>query len=261
MNDEVSTVQGSVIVGGDSSINAMAGDGEPLVIHQDKEHTPLSVIPALYTKLLLLVSLVSGGFLIPVFHHVFNHVTDAFSWLQYVHVIVWAITLVLTWYIKAEHKSSRILGYHEFYNSTRHLHRITFYVLSGGNVLLIILGNLVNDYCLEDPLSSCSVNLDLSPVNYQQIIFLLEICTAVPFVIKHIVLVARFNAAGLIPDVLAEDMALRFNTSDSYVGVRGPSSCEWVLERQADLLQVLRHRNSILTQQLYALTQQIQQQA
>ncbi|XP_071521107.1 transmembrane protein 192 [Panulirus ornatus] len=203
------------------------------------------------------VVLPAGGFLVPVLHHI-DTGTDAFSALQYLHVIIWGLVLVLTWYIKAEHKNSRILGYHDFYNLTRHLHRITFYILSGGNVILIVLGSLVKDYCLGNSSSRCSLSTSLSPVNFQQIIFILEIFLAVPFVIKHIVDVVRFNIAGAPPDTLAEDVALRYTPPNSYLGIRGPSNLEWVLERQADLLQVLRHRNSVLTQQIYLLSQQIQ---
>lgn len=245
------------IGGGEGSINTTTGDHEPLIIGQEQNHYPLPVVPALYGKLLLLILLPAGGFLVPVLYHGDGEgKTDSFSALQYLHVIIWALTMVLTWYIKAEHKKSRILGYHDFYNSTRHLHRITFYILSGGNVLLIILGCLVKDYCIGDSTSSCSLNISLTSVNYQQIFFILEIILSIPFVIKHIVEVVRFNAAELPPDTLAEDLSFRFTRPDSYVGVRGPSNLEWVLERQADLLQVLRHRNTILTQQIYALSQQ-----
>ncbi|XP_045596955.1 transmembrane protein 192-like [Procambarus clarkii] len=250
--------QGSVVIGDDVHVNSAAGDEELLIIGQEHHHYPLPIIPALYTKLLILIVLPAGGFLVPVFQHSSPGTTDAFSALQYLHVVIWGFVMALTWYIKAEHKKSRILGYHDFYNMTRHLHRVTFYILSGGNVILIVLGSLVKDYCLGDSTSSCSMEISLTPVNYQQIIFIMEIFFAIPFVIKHIVDVVRFNVADSPPDTLAEDVALRFTHPDSYVGVRGPSNLEWVLERQADLLQVLRYRNSVLTQQVYMLSQQIQ---
>ncbi|KAG7163989.1 transmembrane protein 192-like [Homarus americanus] len=258
MSEEQTNSHGSVVVGGDVSINTAAGDQEQLIVGQEHHHYPLPVIPALYAKLLLLIVLPAGGFLVPVLHRV-DTGTDAFSALQYLHVIIWGFVMMLTWYIKAEHKKSRILGYHDFYNTTRHLHRITFYILSGGNVILIVLGSVVKDYCLGNSSSRCSLAISLTPVTYQQIIFFLEIFFAIPFVIKHIVDVVRFNIAEAPPDTLAEDVALRFTHPDSYVGVRGPSNLERVLERQADLLQVLRHRNSVLTRQVYLLSQQIHQ--
>ncbi|KAK8721377.1 hypothetical protein OTU49_012804, partial [Cherax quadricarinatus] len=257
MSQEHFNSHGSVGAGGDS-INTLSGDQEQLIVGLEHHHYPLPVIPALYTKLLLLVMLPAGGFLVPVFHHSGSG-TDAFSVLQYLHVVIWACVMVLTWYIKAEHKKSRIFGYHDFYNLTRHLHRITFYILSGGNVILIVVGSLVKDYCLGDSISSCSLEISLTPVNYQQIIFIMEVFFAIPFVIKHIVDVVRFNVAAAPPDTLAEDVALRLTHPDSYVGVRGASNLECVLEHQADLLQVLRHRNSVLTRQVYMLSQQIQQ--
>ncbi|XP_045126873.1 transmembrane protein 192-like [Portunus trituberculatus] len=250
-----------VVVGVDGVTNSMLGDQDVLVVTQKHQHYPLPIIPALYCKLLLLVRLPSPillrGFLMPVFHNEETG-TSSFSGLQYLHVCVWAVIMLLTWYIKGEHKNSRILGYHDFYNSTRHLHRTTFYITSGGNVILMVLACLVRDYCMGGSASRCSVNISLSPVNYQQIIFLLEVVIAIPFVIKHIVFVVRFNAAAP-PDTLADDLAFRISGPESYVGVRGPSSLEWVLERQADLLQVLRHRNSLLTQQVFSLTQQLEQ--
>ncbi|KAG0713921.1 Transmembrane protein 192 [Chionoecetes opilio] len=234
------------------------GDEEVLVVGQKHQHYPLPVIPALYCKLMIVVALPAGGFLLPVFHGQ-DAKTDSFSGLQYLHVSLWAVVMLLTWYIKGQHKNSRILGYHDFYNSTRHLHRTSFYIMSGANVILMVVGCLVRDYCLGGPSARCSVGISLSPVNYQQIVFLLEVVTAIPFIIKHIVLVVRFNAAAAPPDTLADDLALRISGPESYVGVRGPSSLEWVLERQADLLQVLRHRNALLTQQVYSLTQQLEQ--
>ncbi|XP_063849308.1 transmembrane protein 192-like isoform X2 [Scylla paramamosain] len=247
-----------VAVGVEGVTNNIMGDQEVLVVTQKHQHYPLPIIPALYSKLLLLVVLPVGGFLMPVFHNEETG-TSSFSGLQYLHVCVWAVVMLLTWYIKGEHKNSRILGYHDFYNSTRHLHRTTFYIMSGGNVILMVLACLVRDYCMGGSVSRCSVNISLSPVNYQQITFLLEVVIAIPFVIKHIVFVVRFNAAAAPPDTLADDLAFRISGPESYVGVRGPSSLEWVLERQADLLQVLRHRNSLLSQQVFSLTQQLEQ--
>lgn len=247
-----------VAVGVENATTNGTGDQEVLVVGQRHEHYPLPIIPALYCKVLLLVVLPVGGFLLPVFHADGSKM-DTFSGLQYLHVCLWAMVMLLTWYIKGEHKNSRILGYHDFYNSTRHLHRTTFYIMSGSNVLLMVLGSLVRDYCLGGATARCSVNISLSPVNYQQIIFLLEVFIAVPFVIKHIVMVVRFNVVAAPPDTLAEDLALRISGPESYVGVRGPSSLEWVLERQADLLQVLRHRNALLTHQVYTLTQQLEE--
>ncbi|KAK4292981.1 hypothetical protein Pmani_034290 [Petrolisthes manimaculis] len=255
------TSASTVVVGGEGSVNPGFGDEEPLVmVGSQDHHHPLPVIPALYTKLLLMVILTASGFLIPVFHTKETG-TDSFSVLQYLHIIIWAIVTVLTWYIKAEHKKSRIIGYHNFYNLTRHLHRSTFYILSGGNVLLVVVGSLVSDYCLGGSSSRCSTMMPLSPVNYQQFIFIIEVAMAIPFIVKHIVDVVRFNMAAAPPDSLADDLALRLSSPDSYVGVRGPSDPELVLERQADLLQVLRYRNSVLTQQVYTLTQQLQNTA
>lgn len=64
---------------------------------------------------------------------------------------------------------------------------ITFFVfLFTGNVILIVIGCVVKDYCLGGSSDTCSLNLGLTPVNYQQVIFILEIFCAIPFVIKHI---------------------------------------------------------------------------
>lgn len=64
---------------------------------------------------------------------------------------------------------------------------ISFFVfLFTGNVILIVIGCLVKDYCLGGSSDTCSLNLGLTPVNYQQVIFILEIFCAIPFVIKHI---------------------------------------------------------------------------
>ncbi|XP_076043042.1 transmembrane protein 192 isoform X3 [Oratosquilla oratoria] len=205
------------------------------------------------------VGLLCGCFLIPAFHHVVAHVSSAFSAIQYLHVIVWAIDLILTWYIKAEHKHSRLLGYADFYKYTRHYHRLTFYILSSGHVVLIIIASVTADYCLQDALSACSTGVSLAPVNYQQIIIVIEVACAVPFVIKHIVEVGRFNQREDPPDVLAGDVSYQLHGPQYVLRLRDDDEVLKVLERQADLIQGLKYRNAVLNQRVYALSQQLQQ--
>lgn len=47
--------QANTVEAGDFSINTVGGDQEKLIVGQEEHHYPLPVIPALYSKLLLLV--------------------------------------------------------------------------------------------------------------------------------------------------------------------------------------------------------------
>ncbi|XP_076043041.1 transmembrane protein 192 isoform X2 [Oratosquilla oratoria] len=218
--------EGNYIIGQNTEDPAHSADDRPLVqeenfvFQRDEIYQTLPIIPALYVKLLV---------------------------------------MILTWYIKAEHKHSRLLGYADFYKYTRHYHRLTFYILSSGHVVLIIIASVTADYCLQDALSACSTGVSLAPVNYQQIIIVIEVACAVPFVIKHIVEVGRFNQREDPPDVLAGDVSYQLHGPQYVLRLRDDDEVLKVLERQADLIQGLKYRNAVLNQRVYALSQQLQQ--
>lgn len=59
-------------------------------------------------------------------------------------------------------------------------------MICAGNVLLVVVGSLVSDYCLDGAQSRCSKIMPMSPVNYQQFTFIIEVAVAIPFIVKHI---------------------------------------------------------------------------
>lgn len=122
--------------------------------------------------------------------------------------------------------------------------------------MLVVMGSLVKDLCLGTATDPCSITLPLSPTNYQQVIFVIEAILAVPFLMKHMSEVMRFNLASQPPDSIADDVALRFTRTDAYVGVRGSNVFEVTLERQADLIESLLDRNRTLTELVSVLERQ-----
>ncbi|KAL7648173.1 UNVERIFIED_CONTAM: hypothetical protein RMT77_000076 [Armadillidium vulgare] len=234
----------------------LSSDDRCLLINLEGSHYPLNVVIPLYGVLILLISLLTGGFLLPVFYQNETfYSTDTFSSVIYFHIIVWVFITLLTWFVKAEHKTSRILGYHEFYDSTRHLHRVPFYLLSGGNVLMLIVSCVTHNFCLGGGVSPCSDHISLTPVNYLQILICIEVAIGLPLLTKHIVEVYRFNQKRLPPDVFRGYAPHLLDNSDVIVGTSGRVNVERILSQQADQLMTLNHRNELLCQQLHTLIQ------
>lgn len=55
-----------------------------------------------------------------------------------------------------------------------------------GNVLMLIMSCVTHNFCLGGAVSPCGINLDLTPLNYLQIILVLEVALILPLLTKHI---------------------------------------------------------------------------
>merc|ERR1712179_3086 len=113
---------------------------------------------------------------------------DPFSILIYSHTFYWVCHLFADQYLKHHHRRARLLGYLEFYIKTKNLRRSPFYIISGGNAILLITSTALNDSCY--PKENCPkwVNIELL-----RAIICLE-CMIVSFMwTKYIVAIKKFK--------------------------------------------------------------------
>ncbi|RXG69711.1 hypothetical protein Avbf_09608 [Armadillidium vulgare] len=73
----------------------LSSDDRCLLINLEGSHYPLNVVIPLYGVLILLISLLTGGFLLPVFYQNETfYSTDTFSSVIYFHIIVWVFITI-----------------------------------------------------------------------------------------------------------------------------------------------------------------------
>merc|ERR1712179_705056 len=121
---------------------------------------------------------------------------DPFSILIYSHTFYWVCHLFADQYLKHHHRRARLLGYLEFYIKTKNLRRSPFYIISGGNAILLITSTALNDSCY--PKENCPkwVNIELL-----RAIICLE-CMIVSFMwTKYIVAIKKFKKDNQRPDI------------------------------------------------------------
>merc|ERR1712179_338200 len=121
---------------------------------------------------------------------------DPFSILIYSHTFYWVCHLFADQYLKHHHRRARLLGYLEFYIKTKNLRRSPFYIISGGNAILLITSTALNDSCY--PKENCPkwVNIELL-----RAIICLE-CLIVSFLwTKYIVAIKKFKKDNQRPDI------------------------------------------------------------
>jgi len=129
---------------------------------------------------------------------------DPFSILIYSHTFYWGCHLTADQYLKYHHRQARLLGYLEFYINTKNLRRSPFYMISGGNAILLITSTALSDSCY--PKENCPkwMNIELL-----RAIICLE-CMIVSFMwTKYIVAVKKFKKDNKKPDVYREEFRRR----------------------------------------------------
>jgi len=167
---------------------------------------------------------------------------DPFSILIYSHSFYWGCHLMGDQYLKYHHRRARLLGYLEFYIKTKNLRRSPFYLISGGNAILLITATILNDTCYQVPNCPKWVNIELL-----RAIICLE-CMTVSFMwTKYTVAVKKFKKDNKMPDVYREEFRRRVlnkgvdisGTSDQLLN--DPESRDEidVMELQSELLVCL----------------------
>jgi len=171
-----------------------------------------------------------------------NHCgVDPFSILIYSHSFYWVCHLIGDQYLKYHHRRARLLGYLEFYIKTKNLRRSPFYLISGGNAIILITATVLNDTCYQ--VANCPkwVNIELL-----RAIICLECMTVAFMWTKYIVAVKKFVKDNKRPDIYREEFRRRVlnkgidisGTSDQLNDSESRDEID-VMELQSELLVCL----------------------
>ncbi|XP_045569788.1 transmembrane protein 192 isoform X2 [Salmo salar] len=124
----------------------------------------------------------------------------------------------------------------------RTLKHLAFVIHSAGNTAVLVV-----------------MSADLSEANHLPVYLLLgilglELLVSLPCLVIYTVRVVRFNRDRAGPDVSQEEPSNSYNTTET--GFREGSSLEEVVEKQADLIDYLKHHNTLLSKRLLNMTTQ-----
>ncbi|XP_019718026.1 transmembrane protein 192 isoform X2 [Hippocampus comes] len=159
-------------------------------------------------------------------------------------VVLWVLVQAFTLCANYYHRQARNRGYLLFYRSTNRLKRLPLIVYSTGNVVVLII---------------MAARLPVAVYTYVLIgVLALELLVALPCLIYYAVKVRSFNTERAVPDVCREEYlrSLSGGSLPTETGFRERSSLEEVVEKQADLIEYLKHHNSLLSRRLLNLAAQ-----
>ncbi|XP_024115668.1 transmembrane protein 192 isoform X1 [Oryzias melastigma] len=166
------------------------------------------------------------------------------SIIVYAKVCLWVLVLVFSLCVHRHHDKVRSRGYLQFYRQTRRLKHLPFAIHSSGNALLLIV---------------LSARLSQTMLTYILLSILgLEFLLTFPCLLHYAVKVMQFNRERAAPDVNQEELSHSYSVTSQPIetGFRGASALEEVVEKQADLIEYLKDRNSLLSKRLLNLTAQ-----
>ncbi|KAF2359181.1 TMEM192 family [Trinorchestia longiramus] len=225
----------------------------------DRHHIPIPILPTLLAVTLVQVGLLVAVFVVPVFWNTLPASTNAFSVLQYLYVVCWALITALTWHIVDEFHRIWLLGYHHFHRSTQHLHSASFFIYTGGLMMFTVLGAAVRDYCPNGALSPCGEHITLAPVTYQQMIVVLLSLLSLLITLKLANEVYRFNQNEVPADVLVDDLGIRLSQASSYCGTGDVGAMRTVLDAQSSMINYLKTRLDVLNRQGMLLANELEE--
>ncbi|XP_076325098.1 transmembrane protein 192-like isoform X3 [Tachypleus tridentatus] len=180
--------------------------------------------------------------------------------LVYCHVVLWVFLFLGDLYLRYYHHMLYCYGCIKFYQTTKFLRRMVFYIISGGNVVLLVIVTVVQEICFNR--LDCTKLLSLKPVQYIWILVCIEGLAAVFFLVQYLVITIRFQRNFKHPDVHQEDNLISYMQFQgiSEVGYLDQDSIAELLEKQADLISYLQQYNAHLSQQLLKLKARLDSQ-
>ncbi|XP_069043799.1 transmembrane protein 192 isoform X2 [Lepisosteus oculatus] len=165
-------------------------------------------------------------------------------------VALWLLHAVFEQFVQHHHSRTRNRGYLQFYRSTRNLKHLPLFIHSAGNAGLLLVLSMKLSFPTDNHL-------------YMYIILGLlglELCFSIPCLIIYTVKVINFNKEKPGPDISQEERSNAYPSRRSLIntetGFRDCSSLEEVVEKQADLIEYLKQRNSLLSKRILSLTSQ-----
>lgn len=179
---------------------------------------------------------------------------DAYSILQYCHSAVWAIMIIIDFYLHREHNILSCSGYIHYYQLTKKLRKANVYIFSTGCAVLAVTAVVVDNYC---PKRDACLLLSLRPVNYLQILLVIEAVFAVPFLFKYLVMTFGFHRNKFRQDAQHDELLLSFMHSQSTaddIGFRDGTLLEDIIEKQSDMISHLKKYNAFLSKKILNLS-------
>ncbi|XP_022255345.1 transmembrane protein 192-like isoform X2 [Limulus polyphemus] len=181
--------------------------------------------------------------------------------LVYCHVVLWVLFFLGDLYLRYYHHVLYCYGHIKFYQTTKLLRRMLFYIFSAGNVVLLVIVTVVQERCFNR--LDCKTLPSLKPVQYIWILVCIEGLAAVFFLVQYLVITIRFQRNVKLPDVQQEDNLnsyMQFQGSSGEVGYLDQDSKAELLENQADLISYLQQHNAHLSRQLLKLKARLDSQ-
>lgn len=223
--------------------------------HETLEQIPNQVFALLVIsgQLLSVIGMVAVSFILPYMYpseEVWK--IKPYFLLVYCHVVLWVFLFLGDLYLRYYHHVLYCYGCIKFYQTTKFLRRMVFYIISGGNVVLLVIVTVVQERCFNR--LDCTKLLSLKPVQYIWILVCIEGLAAVFFLVQYLVITIRFQRNFKHPDVHQEDLISHMQFQGiSEVGYLDQDSIAELLEKQADLISYLQQYNAHLSQQLLKL--------
>ncbi|XP_046402334.1 transmembrane protein 192 [Ischnura elegans] len=182
---------------------------------------------------------------------------EPFFIIVYAHAVFWLIVLIVHSFLRQKHHMLMIRGYVEFHKNIAVSSKITFYLVSATNTLMLVLVTvLCQNY--DDLKKQCENPSFLRPYEYLLGIISLENIFFIPYCISYLVKVRRFNRKKDLPDFRKNEWQPQFvgesnhtsgeigfwNTRDEY---------EKLVQTQADIIRCLRFRSDALCEKIIEL--------
>ncbi|KAM3623450.1 uncharacterized protein V6R79_011369 [Siganus canaliculatus] len=153
---------------------------------------------------------------------------------------LWVLVLLYTKHAQHHLRQARTVGYLNFYRQMEGAEQPPLCVQSAGNVLLLVV--------LAAPLSA--------PLTTYLLLAILsvELLVALPWLLFYTVKVTQFNRKRPAPDAEECSHHVSVTSLPTETGFRDGSSLEEVVEKQADLIEYLKQRNTLLSKRLLNLS-------
>lgn len=225
-------------------------DQVPLTVETEPRFKQIPTTFAIVLQIFTLGAFEGSLFLIPYFCGNQNENCKEFAdfdIITFIHALLWILMFIFHRYYHYRHMQSRRNGYLDFYRNTRLRRSLPLYLISAGNMVLIILIKMVIKYC---PVKCTSI--DLKPIHFLQIFVSFENILILSILINYLVITVKFNTSKKMPDISTEiDRPAYLENQLKDVGYKDSTYLSNILENNADMIRYLQERNLKLTQKLY----------
>lgn len=233
-----------------TALNAGDGDG----MHKFR---PIAAIPVICFVILVVILDVIFSLALPEICSVRCSGVTAFSWITYLEIMLFFVVLTAEMLLRRIHCASRVLGYLDFYRSTRKHRKFPVILVAVAMSIFSFVAVITEQFCPDQV--NCSAQF--SRANILQIICCIQAAVLIPLCIRYIYVCYRFNKSRALPDVLQDNLNTEriLHTSanlGTHVGFKENDFKENLLEKQADEILYLRRRNAFLSSRILDLTTQ-----